>query len=409
MSPPPRLLDWAGLGLFLGLGWWCSPEILYYAVPALLWIAYRSIETRLWPRPTGVLVLLGAAALGALPWLGANIGHGYPSWQPVAQQHAQAWLERLGVFFQHVLPLVLGLRLRGSGDWLGGRALGLTACLLLGGALLAWIVHLGVRRRALPLVFFVVLFPFAYAYSPYSGFWNDGRYALYLAPVLALLVASGLLELARNHSRVAHYAPVLGLVAAIALTAGAASRIAPYVPAPGIHGPRATLTSWTTDPNGWIKPLVAALERAHVSGAYTGYWLAYPLAFEAGGRVVAADPGVNRYPPYLAAARQSPRQAWVFVRPAAVPALDAAAGPHPWSIYGSLGRDTLCDYLRHQRVAYDVENAGFFTIVYPARTVAPDVVRWFMNTEAGSAGGPAARVLTSTAVARDPPARDSSE
>ena len=179
---PSRLLDWVGLGLSLGLGWWCSPEIAYYAAPALLWIVYRSIGTRTWPRPTGVLLFLGATALGALPWLGANVGHGYPSLQPVAQQLSQAWVGRFGVFFQHVLPLVLGLRLRGSGDWLGGPAFGLTACLLLGSVLLAWTVLLALRRRALPLVFFVVLFPFAYTYAPYSAFWNDGRYALYLRP-----------------------------------------------------------------------------------------------------------------------------------------------------------------------------------------------------------------------------------
>jgi hypothetical protein len=32
-----RLRDWAALGLFAGLGWWCSPEIVNYAAPAVLW------------------------------------------------------------------------------------------------------------------------------------------------------------------------------------------------------------------------------------------------------------------------------------------------------------------------------------------------------------------------------------
>ena len=143
-------------------------------------------------------------------------------------------------------------------------------------------------------------------------------------------------------------------------------------PALGSHGPRATWTSWTADPNGWVKPLVAALERAHVSGAYAGYWLAYPLTFEARGRVVAADPGVNRYPPYLAAAEHSPRQAWVFARSATLPALNVAAGAHPWSVDWSLTAADLKSYLRRHGVAYRVESAGFFTIVYPARAVVPD-------------------------------------
>ena len=379
---PSRLRDWAGLGLFLGLGWWCTPEIVYYAVPALLWIAYRALQTRTWPRPAGVLAFIGATALGALPWLGANVGHGYPSFHQVAQQYTQAWAGRLGVFFQHVLPLVLGLRLRGSGAWLGGPALGLAAYVLLGLAVLAWTVRLAMSRRALPLVFFVVLFPFAYAYAPYSAFWNDGRYALYLAPVVALLAASGLRELARPSPRLARAAPVLGVAAALALTAAAALQLAPYQPAVGSQGPRSTWTTWSADPNRWVEPLATALERAHVRGAYAGYWVAYPLTFEARGGVVAADTRVNRYPPYLAAAEHSPRQAWVFARSAMLPALNAAAGTHPWFIDGSLTAADLQSYLKHHNIAFRVANAGFFTIVYPARAVVPGVVRRSMGTQA---------------------------
>ena len=40
------------------------------------------------------------------------------------------------------------------------------------------------------LVAFLVAFPFIYALSPFTWYWADGRYALYLAPMLALGVVS---------------------------------------------------------------------------------------------------------------------------------------------------------------------------------------------------------------------------
>ena len=366
-----RLRDWAALGLFLGVGWWCSPEVVFFAVPALLWLTYRAVQSREWPRPAGVVLFVVMTALGAAPWLTANVGHGYPSVQPEAHLYFHAWIGRLGDFFQHVVPLVLGLRLRGTGDWLVSQGFGTTLYVLFGAAILAWVAVLARERRAAPLVAFVVLFPFAYTYSPFSGFWKDGRYAVYLAPVLALLVASALCELRRGSSRLARAAPVLGVLCALALTAGVAARLAPYVPLAGAHGSRSGWMSWTADPDEWIRPLVSALERAQVRGTYAGYWVAYPLTFESHGRVVAAAPDVNRYPPYLAAVARSSRQAWVFPRASTLTALNQAVGAHPWLPNGTLTLTEFEGYLRLHAIAYDVENAGFFTIVYPVRAVEP--------------------------------------
>ncbi len=366
---PSRLVDWAGLGLFLGLGWWCTPEIVYYAAPALLWIAFRALRSRVWPRPAGVLLAVATATLGALPWLVANVGHGFPSLAPAAHPYFGIWAGHLVVFFQHVAPLVVGLRLRGSGQWLVGPALGPALSVLLGAALVAWVAQLALRRRALPLVIFVLLFPFLYAYAPFAGFWNDGRYGLYLVPVLALLAAGAMCALARGGSRVARAAPLVGVVAVLAVTAGAVTRLAPYVPLTGSLGPRATWTSWSADPNQWITPLVAALERAHVDRAYAGYWVAYALTFEARGRVLAADPGVDRYPPYLAAVAQSPRQAWVFPRRSTLKALNAAVGAHPWLPQWTLTQTAFESYLKVHAIAYQREDVGYFTVVYPERAV----------------------------------------
>ncbi|HEX4245677.1 MAG TPA: glycosyltransferase family 39 protein, partial [Acidimicrobiales bacterium] len=69
--------DLAALGLFLGIGWWSSPEIAYFVVPTGLVLigavavspAGRRIVTWV-PR---LAVGLAGVAVGALPWLWVNI------------------------------------------------------------------------------------------------------------------------------------------------------------------------------------------------------------------------------------------------------------------------------------------------------------------------------------------------
>jgi 4-amino-4-deoxy-L-arabinose transferase-like glycosyltransferase len=364
-----RLIDWGTLGLFLGLGWWCSPEIIYYAVPALLWFVYRLARRRVRLRLTGTLLTAAMALGGALPWLVANVGHGFPSLRTQAlHTYGTTWTGRLGTFFGQVAPLVFGARLRGSGDWLGGPAAGTLVYLLLACLVLAWAVYLALRRRAVPLVIFVALFPFIYAYLPASWYWRDGRYALYLSPVLALLVASALCALALRSSRLARAAPALGLIAAVVMTLSAAARLAPYERLAGSSGARATWTSWRADPDQWLAPLVVALHRSHVAHVYAGYWVAYPLTFETAARVVATDPGDDRYPPYLAAIERSSRQAWVFPRSSTLQALNTAVGSHPW--LPSITLAQLERYLSQRNVAYRCESAGYFTIVCPIHAVS---------------------------------------
>jgi hypothetical protein len=363
-----RLTDWGALGLFLGLGWWCSPEIIYYAVPALLWLVYRLARRRVRLRPTAVLLTAAMALVGALPWLVANVGHGYPSLRTQAlHTYGTTWTGRLGTFFGHVAPLIFGVRLRGSGDWLAGPSAGTLIYLLLACLVLAWVVRLALGGRAAVLVVFVALFPFAYAYSPASWYWQDGRYAIYLSPVLALLVASALCELPGRSSRLARIVPVVGLMATLVMTLSAAAQLAPYVPLAHTGGARATWTSWHADPDQWLKPLVVALDRSQVTHVYAGYWVAYPLTFETAGKVVATDPGDDRYLPYLAAIERSSRQAWVFPRSATLQALNATVGVHPWLPSVTLAQ--LEHYLSHHNVTYRSESAGYFTIVCPARAV----------------------------------------
>ena len=191
------LLDWGVLGLAAGLGWWCTPEIAYYLVPVAALLVWRLAHRRYTVGALDLATAAGAALLGALPWIWANVTSGFSSLASVSQPNPpDPFFEHLKVLGVHVLPTLLGLRLRAAAGsplapWVFGTAPGAVLYALVLVAAIAWLVVLVRRRQALVLVAFVVVFPFGYAISPFTWFWADARYAIYLAPVASLLAVSG--------------------------------------------------------------------------------------------------------------------------------------------------------------------------------------------------------------------------
>src|SRR5438093_49160 len=61
---PTWWLGWVALGTLAGLGWWTSPQILYFVVAGLAWLAFR-----LRRGIVRLAVALPAAIVGAAPWL----------------------------------------------------------------------------------------------------------------------------------------------------------------------------------------------------------------------------------------------------------------------------------------------------------------------------------------------------
>ena len=128
-----------------------------------------------------------------LPWIWATVtrsGSGIPP-------SPMTYFSRLGTFFSHVLPMILGLRVEGVGLWEGGHVFGAIAYALLIVFVLGSLI-LVVRRRDLDSgSLTLVLYPFLYAAFPTSWFWNDGRYGLSLTPILSLVIAGGLWQMMR--------------------------------------------------------------------------------------------------------------------------------------------------------------------------------------------------------------------
>ena len=113
-----RLSDWFFLGGAIGLGYWASPEIVYFALPGTV-VVLVALRHRAGGGIARRLVAMGAAAvIGATPaiWAAAT-GHG-----TAIPSSPATYLSRLGTFFSHVLPMILGLRIEGAGAWeLGDR------------------------------------------------------------------------------------------------------------------------------------------------------------------------------------------------------------------------------------------------------------------------------------------------
>ena len=311
-----RYRDFIGLGVVSGVGWWSLPEVAYFFLPVGLIVigavAARKLEGwAWWVRRLGVAVV--AFGLGALPWIWVNAESGSASlragsFQGSASPLNHGYGSRLRTFFESGLPLELGLRkiITGAGIW-GGSGISpahqtlqiLLFVVVLGGV--AAVVLLCGRRggRALAIAGALVAFPFLVAAQPGTWSWQDGRYLVYLGPLLALAMAVASEEAgariagrrARSHSR--HDGTSVGRLVASAIVLGALA-----LTVAGFHwtydiGPTSFATGWG-NPEHPSSTSIAALEAKGIRTGYADYWVAYKLDFLSHGTlgftVAGADP-----------------------------------------------------------------------------------------------------------------------
>ncbi len=185
------------LGVAIGLGWWASPEIVYFVPPCLV-LLWGWVRSPSWRRSSLTLIVFGAI-VGSVPWWYANAHTGFASLQRSAlpANGGITYGTKLSVFFHDMLPLQLGLRTLVGGNWVGGTSLGITlyivALVLIAAALVRSVV-LFVRdssqRVSLALALAVVCYPFLYAAAPGTGYWYDGRYGIYFPALVVMFFAS---------------------------------------------------------------------------------------------------------------------------------------------------------------------------------------------------------------------------
>ncbi|HEV2370055.1 MAG TPA: glycosyltransferase family 39 protein [Acidimicrobiales bacterium] len=365
-----RLGDWAALGATFGLGWWASPEIVYFAVPAAvliaasLWRAVRHRDVATW---AGV-ALAEAASFGAgLPWIYTNVHTHLAS-----LHHSPApygYWYRFGVFWSEDLPILLGLRVQGGGSWVVGAGLGVALCIVAGSVLVACAVLLWKRRPpARAVVLGLAAFPFIFAAFPTNGFWHDARYAAPLGPLAVLVLVGGLAEgaalpvLTNGQRRVG-----LGLL-------GAALALLVVVPfdlsqGGGLASSR-LVTALGPDPDAGTRQVVATLEALRVRYAYGTYWIAYDVMFLSDRRVTMTEIDDVRWRGAWDAVNAAPSPAWVFPDPQVLGAATAEFGVTDFGYPEA----ALLGYLADHRIGYSLHRAGLVDVIQPWRRVtAADV------------------------------------
>jgi 4-amino-4-deoxy-L-arabinose transferase-like glycosyltransferase len=260
--------DLALLGLALGCGLWSSPQVAIVALPALGRLVWRHREV-----VRGAAVVVAGAVVGALPWLIANVRHGWPSLHPGPNEGP--WSEHVHNLVVATLPQALGLRLAWSFEWLGTPfiALALYALLAVGFLWLLWKRPAGLT----PLLLVVVLFPIFYFVSPYTWLQSEPRYLTLVVPLFVLLLAYAASSVVRAAAIVA---------VALAFSVGGLVELQR-------HHVVAFRTEGTAVP-AKLQPVLRTLHANEIHYAFASYWVAWRITWESQLRIVGAKSSYAR-------------------------------------------------------------------------------------------------------------------
>jgi hypothetical protein len=390
-------LDVCALGLFAGIGWWSSPEIVYFLLPAGLMVIGAIVGgAQPWRDWVPRLAAGGAAfCVGALPWLWANAQSGFASLKPssfpngaITPLNTGYW-GRLNVFGRLSLPIELDLRHMPSGTYLLGgtgagirHGLGVVITIVAVAIVVITVLVCAARGgRWLALGVTVLVFPFLFAAQPGTWYWQDGRYIVFLGPLLALAVAAGLedgvsrLTAARNV-----FASGPASVAVLSMSALLVAGMVLSLFA--LAGDNATTVSAL--PSGWGNPnapvdrAIATLRAHGVRAGFADYWVAYKVDFVAGsGLTVATATGdVDRQKAFDRTVDAAPQQAWIFVPPSqSALGFTQFTGGTTNAGPDGIPEANFVAALRSLQVSYRTVDAGILSAVIPDRKVTVQQVR----------------------------------
>ena len=321
-----RLIVWFGFGLVLGLGWWCSFQILFFAVPAIVWLLVRRGN-----RFAEWLVALVGGLIGASPWLVYYIKYdGLPLKQLAGGQGG--YVDHLNSIVTAGLPMAVGGRQPYTERWLTLGAGPLVPILILGAIATAVVVCCRNRVVWHPLFLVALVFVPLHALAAGAFYVGSGRYFIFLAPTVAFCIVS----CTRRLSILA------GLSVFAALVSGAT-----------IWGIR---DAYVAPPS--TAPVGRLLESRQIRHVYASYWVAYKLTWESHEAVRAAS-DFDRYPLWSVEARSAASAAYVMYLP-------IAQDEHRY--------EAVVDGLKDQSIAYEEFIRGAYVVIIPERNVAPEAL-----------------------------------
>jgi dolichyl-phosphate-mannose-protein mannosyltransferase len=320
---PALLRHWLVLGLCVGSGWWLAPDIIYYALPIVLYLLARGH----WREWRGIAIAAVTFLASSSAWTYTNLHSGFKSLRSPDWAGSSTYWTRLEFFFKTGLPFSLGLRHAWTARWFGGPHIGVIL-FRVGIVILVFALVLAFRRirsSASIIVLLVVVAPLVYAWFPPTWRLNEGRYLFFFASLLPLLVCEVM------QFRVGQ-AVVLGFVAVTAVM---------FIRDYG-----------TTPPGPSMTPVARVLEANGYNTAVAQYWIAYDLTYATGEHIIASplpgQPGA-RYKPYIEEIRGS-NPAYVFV-----------------NLRTGIPDGKLTQALENAKIPYRVVKAGAYAAVLPEK------------------------------------------
>jgi len=347
--------DWVLFGLLVGLAWWATPETTYFTVPSVVVVALSLRAHDALAIVKRVAVCLGTGIVGAFPWILASLRDGFATLTTGLPSAPVSYSTRLSIFFTHVFPMLMGLRIRGAGQWEGSPGLAAFLLVLICGVLLAAMFVVAIRvPDARLLVGILALYPFLYAAFPTASFWNDGRYGIGLAPIAALVAVGALWQIAPRGT--ARWVSIGILSAALLSTV-----IAEDVGAGGLSKV-ASLTGWRANSVPTVTLLSHRLQALGIRDVYAGYWIAYDLAFLSGGSIAVNPLVFDRDQADSHEVANARNVAWVFVPPKEVSMLADQVQSSDLNP-DELTEAIVASRLKAQRIPFRTERVGPFQLI----------------------------------------------
>ncbi len=313
-----RRSTWVLLGAAVGVGWWASPEILYFVVPAapfVAWSVWRRRGRRTPGTPGDIALFVASAVAGMAPWLYTNAHTHFASLRTGAHYGPMdgTALHRVGILFTKTLPIILGTRTMQTGTWLGG-AIGVALYGVLLALLVLSLLVLAQRApRARILVTMLVAFPWLYSAAP-TGYWEDGRFAVYFSPFIALAMLGAADDVVRRRLRPRKTRRrVRAAVVCALLGAAVVSAVQSLDVVTAFASRPFAITGARTE--SLATAVADGLRRAGITHLYAQYWVAYDLDFVGDGAVTASPPDAIRSTAIASAVAAAVRPAWLFEGP----------------------------------------------------------------------------------------------
>jgi hypothetical protein len=179
---PRRSADrWIMVGFVSGLGWWTSPQILFFAIPAFATCGLPCTKLR------NLIRITAGFCVGAAPWIATNLA------TQLASIRSQP--PRSGSFVDHLTtqlstgwPMAFGLRLPFDEKWIFDSAPLLfiaIATLFLAAALITYRTH---RRAIAGALGIIPVFIVLQALAPTGSHVGTGRYYIFIVPSIAIVM-----------------------------------------------------------------------------------------------------------------------------------------------------------------------------------------------------------------------------